>query len=98
MVFEEYDGAMFSTKWRTSERKYNVVAERDVKIPISDGVTLSCDVFRPDTNEKFPAILGFHPYHQSGQTAQMKSTLGSSAQYRHPGQSNKICAGYHHQG
>ena len=86
MAFDEYNGTMFSTQWKTSERKYNVVAEKDVKIPMSDGVKLSCDVFRPNSKEKSPAILGFHPYHQSGQTGQMKSTLPSLTQWLHPGQ------------
>jgi len=52
MAFEEYQGAMFSTKWRSSERKYDVITEEDVKITMPDGVKLSCDVFRPDSNEK----------------------------------------------
>ena len=38
MAFEEYRGAMFSPKWKTSERKYGVLEERDLKIPMSDGV------------------------------------------------------------
>ncbi len=86
MAFDEFRGAMFSTKWRTSERKYDVIVETDVKIPVSDGVRLSCNVFRPDSNERFPAILGFHCYHQSGQTGPIKPTAMSTAQWRLPGQ------------
>jgi putative CocE/NonD family hydrolase len=86
MAFEEYQGAMFSTKWRSSERKYGVIIEEDVKIPMPDGVKLSCDVFRPDSNEKFPTILSVHCYHQSGQTGPIKPTAISTAQWRHPGQ------------
>jgi len=86
MAFDEYNGAIFGPKWKASQRKYNVLVERDVKIPISDGVKLSCDVFRPRSNEKFPAILGFHCYHQSGQTGPMKPVAISAAQWRHPGQ------------
>ena len=88
MAFDEYHGTMFSTKWRSSTRQYNVVTEEDVKIPMPDGVKLSCDVFRPDSNEKFPAILSVHCYHQSGQTGPIKPTAISTAQWRHPGQEN----------
>jgi predicted acyl esterase len=53
---------MFTTSWKTSERKYkNIIVERDVRIKMSDGVEISADVFRPDTNEKLPAVLGIHP-------------------------------------
>jgi predicted acyl esterase len=86
MAFDEFKGAMFSTKWKTSERKYNVIVERDVNIPMADGVTLSCDVFRPEGDGKFPALLGFHCYHQSGQTGPIKPTAISATQWRHPGQ------------
>jgi len=86
MAFEEYNGTMFGRKWRTSTRMYNVVVQKDVKIPISDGVKLSCDVFRPDSNEKFPAILGFHCYHPSGQTSQINPTAISTGQWKHPKQ------------
>jgi uncharacterized protein len=86
MAFDEYNGAMFGKKWKTSERKYEVVAEKDVKIPLPDGMKLSCDVFRPESKEKFPAILGWHCYHQSGQTSQIPPSAISSAQWRHPGQ------------
>lgn len=77
---------MFGKTWRASERKYDVIVERDVKIRMGDGVKLSCDVFRPDNREKFPAILGFHCYHPSGQTGPIKPAAISTAQWRHPGQ------------
>jgi putative CocE/NonD family hydrolase len=86
MVFDDYNGTMFSTKWRTSTRKYKVIADKDVKIPTSDGLKLSCDVFRPESKSKFPAILGWHCYHQSGQTSQITPVAISSAQWKHPNQ------------
>ncbi|MFC1872828.1 CocE/NonD family hydrolase [Chloroflexota bacterium] len=86
MAFEEYDGAMYGTKWKTSARKYDVSTEKDVKITISDGVKLSCDIFRPHSNDRFPAILGFHCYHQSGQTGPIKPTAISATEWAHPGQ------------
>lgn len=86
MAFEEFRAAMFSTKWKASERKYNFLVERDVKIPMTDRVKLSCDLWRPDSNEKFPAILGFHCYHQSAQTGPIRPAAISSAQWKNPGQ------------
>src|SRR3972149_2988005 len=86
MAFEEFKGAMFGPTWKSSERKYRVLAERDVKIPMRDGIKLNSDVFRPDSDEKFPAILGFHCYHLSGQTGPIKPTAMSTAQWRLPGQ------------
>ncbi len=75
---------MFGKRWKTSERKYGVVVERHVKIPMSDGVRLNADIFRPDAPGKFPAILGFHPYDLTAQTApiwprSLAITAGGSA-------------------
>ena len=86
MAFDEFKGAMFGRNWKASERKFGVVVDTDVTIPLKDGVTLSCNVFRPESNGKFPAILGFHCYHQAAQTGPMKPVAISSAQWRHPGQ------------
>src|SRR4030067_917819 len=55
---------MFGKTWKTSERKYRVVVERDVRIPMRDRIEISADLFRPDSHERFPAIFGFHPYRQ----------------------------------
>ncbi|MFH1950240.1 MAG: CocE/NonD family hydrolase [Pseudomonadota bacterium] len=60
---------MFSKKWRTSERKFEIRVERDVKIPLGDGIELNADIFRPDSAGQFPAILGYHPYDERPQTA-----------------------------
>src|SRR3972149_533307 len=70
---------MFSKTWRTSERKYDVAVQRDVRIPLSDGTELSADVFRPDSPGRFPAIFGFHPYDQTPQTAPIKAQALSIA-------------------
>jgi len=40
--------------------------ERDVTVPMRDGVKLYTDVFRPVTDEKVPAILPYSPYGKSG--------------------------------
>lgn len=78
---------MFSTKWKTSGRDYNkLITERDARIPMSDGIELSADVFRPDSPEKFPGILGIHPYPQQHQTAPIRPNSFSSVTFPHPGE------------
>lgn len=62
---------MITQKWQTSERKYGVIEERNISIPMSDGVNIDCDVFRPDTKGKFPWILGIQCYDKTCQTAPM---------------------------
>lgn len=60
---------MFSKTWQTSARQYNILEDRDSRIPMEDGVHLDADVFRPATNEKVPAILTVHAYEKAIQTA-----------------------------
>lgn len=76
---------MFTLEWKTSERQYNVKVERDVKIPMSDGVKLNADIFRPDSQKKFPAILGYHPYVDRPQTAPIRPSAFASITARHAG-------------
>ena len=60
---------MLGKEWETSRRKYRIIEERDVKIPMSDGIHLDADVFRPDSVENFPAVLGIHCYNKAWQSA-----------------------------
>ena len=62
---------MFSTDWQTSQRKYGVTIERDIRIPVGKGITLDSDIFRPTGQEKFPAILAIHPYYKSEQSMEI---------------------------
>ncbi len=75
---------MFSTTWKTSERKFNVIVARDVRIPISDGIEISADIFRPDSGGRFPAILGMHCYAQEPQTAPIKPSSNSTGTFMNP--------------
>jgi predicted acyl esterase len=77
---------MFGKTWRISESKYKPIVKRDVKIKMSDGTEINADIFRPDSDEKFPAIFGFHPYDQVAQTAPMITNSFSTNFFRHPGQ------------
>ena len=76
---------MFGKTWKTSEYKYKVLVERGVKIRMSDGVELNADIFRPDSDEKFPAIFGFHPYDQVAQTGPITINSLSTNFFKLPG-------------
>jgi len=41
---------------------YGLLIDKDVDVPMRDGARLKADVFRPDDNGKFPAILNLGPY------------------------------------
>lgn len=75
---------MFSKTWETSRRKYNILVERDVRIVMRDGTEINADIFRPDSDEKFPAILGISAYAVEPQTAPMKPTAFSSVTFLPP--------------
>ena len=53
---------MFSQGWQVSPRSHGVVSAFDVMIPMSDGVHICAQVFRPDGPGEFPALLGVHAY------------------------------------
>ena len=53
---------MFSTHWQTSKREFGVVAERNLEIPVGDGVTLKADVYRPDRPGRYPVLFTPSPY------------------------------------
>ncbi len=53
---------MFAKAWKTSPRRYEIVHERNVAIPVRAGHAIDCDILRPDSRERFPAILGFFPF------------------------------------
>src|SRR5260221_12640846 len=46
---------------------YGMIAEKDVAVPMRDGVNLSIDIYRPDSEEKFPALLAFSIYNKDMQ-------------------------------
>lgn len=63
---------MFTTKWSTSERNFEVVVERDVKVRMPDGTMLDGDIYRPFSNETFPVILGAHAYNKHLQSPPLR--------------------------
>lgn len=50
--------------WREliSQPKYKVKVDRDIYVPMRDGVRLGVNVFRPDARGKFPALLAMSGY------------------------------------
>jgi putative CocE/NonD family hydrolase len=50
--------------WRQliSQPKYGIKVERDICVPMRDGVRLSVNVFCPDARGKFPALLAIGAY------------------------------------
>lgn len=75
---------MYGKTWQTSRRKYNIIVERDVKIRMRDGIDINADVFRPDSDERFPAILGISAFSLRPQTAPMKPTAFTSVTFLPP--------------
>jgi uncharacterized protein len=63
---------MFTTKWSTSERKYDVLVDRDVKVRMPDGTLLDGNIYRPASPERFPVILGAHAYNKDLQSPPMR--------------------------
>ena len=47
-----------------SKELHEIVIERNLTIPLSDGATLSADLYRPAGKGPFPALLSFYPYHK----------------------------------
>ena len=43
-----------------------IIVERNLLVPMRDGVVLAADVVRPPGAQRLPAILNFGPYHKDG--------------------------------
>jgi predicted acyl esterase len=54
-----------------SEPIYDVVSERNVYVEMRDEVSLAVDVFRPEAEGEFPALLAISPYGKGIQTLTM---------------------------
>ncbi|MDO8310070.1 MAG: CocE/NonD family hydrolase [Actinomycetota bacterium] len=55
--------------WRdkVSQPQYAMRATKRLRAPMRDGVELSVDIFGPDTDEPFPALISYSPYWNEGQ-------------------------------
>jgi len=52
-----------------------MIKERDVTVPMRDGVKLCVDVYRPEAKEKFPALLAFAIYNKDIQGPDMADAV-----------------------
>ena len=52
-----------------------MIAEKDVAVPMRDGVNLSVDIYRPDDGGKFPALLAFAIYNKDLQGPDVANAL-----------------------
>ncbi len=62
---------MLSERWETSPRQYEIQVERNVSVPLTGGVKLVADVFRPSGRGRFPALLMISPYDRAQQSWEM---------------------------
>jgi predicted acyl esterase len=60
---------VLTRSWKTSERRYRVVGQKDFAIPVSDGIKLNSYLYRPDAQGRFPVILGVCAYSLDDQVA-----------------------------
>lgn len=51
------------------------LSELDVYVPMRDGVKICIDVYRPDAEGKFPALLAFAVYNKDVQGPRLSGTL-----------------------
>lgn len=49
---------------------FPLIRERNIRIPMSDGVTLAADLFRPDAPGEFPVVIEYLPYRKNDTTWQ----------------------------
>jgi predicted acyl esterase len=62
--------AIFGDK-QVSKREYEIISERDILVPMSDGINLGVDVFRPDSEKKFPALVAVSTFNKDVQSARI---------------------------
>ena len=53
---------------KISKRVYGIVADRNVSIPMTDGVAIDVDIFRPNDQGKFPALVAMSAFNKAIQS------------------------------
>jgi predicted acyl esterase len=59
---------MPSSKNESAKTTYKIKIEKNVMVPMRDGVRLAVDIYRPDAPGRFPALLGLSSYGKAIQT------------------------------
>lgn len=44
--------------------EYSMVVEKDVGVPLRDGLELKADIYRPDADDQFPVLVNLGPYNK----------------------------------
>ncbi|MHB0708088.1 CocE/NonD family hydrolase [Roseomonas mucosa] len=75
-----FDGYPQLIKQESSQPQYALKAEKDIKVPMRDGIHLYTDVYRPDVEgEKFPALLAY-----AGWSKDVNAAIDWLAEYPQP--------------
>jgi len=53
---------------KISKREYGIIDNRNVSTPMTDGVTIDVDVFRPDAKGKFPGLVAMSAFNKDIQS------------------------------
>lgn len=61
-----------------------MIEERDVPIPMRDGVRIAADIFRPDADGAFPALLAMSPYGKGVQSLPLAPQPAGTPSYLPP--------------
>ena len=61
-----------------------MIIERDIEIPMSDGIVLKADVYRPKTSNKVPVVLAGGPYGKGVKYQEHYKRLWDSLFEMHP--------------
>jgi putative CocE/NonD family hydrolase len=69
LVFVEFASAQAPDPGDYSKQQFEVQESRDQKIAVRDGAEIVVDIFRPEAEGRFPAVLLQTPYNKSGQAA-----------------------------
>jgi predicted acyl esterase len=73
--------AIFGNK-QVSKREYEIIANRDIMIPMTDGIKIAVDVFRPDSNKKFPALVAMSGFNRDIQSDRIWPAASRSRRIR----------------
>jgi hypothetical protein len=64
--------------------KHRMILDKDVAVPMRDGAVLRCNVFRPDTEGKYPVLMTLGPYGKDVHLSQFMPEAWEALQRRHP--------------
>lgn len=62
---------LMATQAEPSPKSYETIFEKDVLVTMTDGVKLAADIYRPDSEAAFPALLVMRPYRKDVTTVSM---------------------------